>query len=104
MAPTLYSIPWQLLLLLSLVLQTAAQLDDPTSSLTTLPPAQPTGNVSDPCAFEDRNNMIDRVEEVWQEYNVSLLVATCDNVCLFVYGAGNPDVSGIGVGCLLGLP
>ena len=48
--------------------------------------------------------MIDRVEEVWQEYNVSLLVATCDNVCLFVYGAGNPDVSGIGVGCLLGLP
>jgi hypothetical protein len=70
-----------------------------TRSITTLPPAVPTGDNSDPCAFPDRNSLLDRVESDLQEYNVSLLVATCPNVCPFVFGTGNPDISGIGVGC-----
>jgi hypothetical protein len=29
--------------------------------------------------------------------NISLLVATCEEICPVVYGTGNPDISGIGV-------
>src|SRR5436305_14791041 len=57
----------------------------------------PTGNDSDPCAFTDRNSLLDRVTSDWQDYNVSLLVETCAEVCVLVYGTGNPDISGIGV-------
>src|SRR5437762_6662067 len=67
------------------------------ATLTTLPPASPTGNSTDPCAFADRITLIDRVEADWQNYNMSLLVATCAGVCPLVYGSGNPDISGIGV-------
>lgn len=77
--------------------QTASSGSFDSATLTTLPAAEPTSNNTDPCAFTDRNSLIDRVESDWTEYNVSLLVATCDSVCLFVYGAGNPDISGIGV-------
>ena len=65
------------------------------TSLTTLPPASPTGN--DPCAFINRVNLLDRIESNWQNYNISLLVKTCNTVCPLMYGSGNPDISGIGV-------
>jgi hypothetical protein len=74
-----------------------AKSSSPSSTLTTLPAAVRTGNSSDPCAFTDRNSLIDRVSSDWQGYNVSLLVATCSTVCPLVYGSGNPDISGIGV-------
>jgi hypothetical protein len=67
------------------------------ATLTRLPAAIPTDNATDPCAFTDRNSLIDRVESDWAENNVSLLVQTCDSVCVLIYGAGNPDISGIGV-------
>lgn len=68
----------------------------PSPSLTTLPPASPTTG-RDPCNFTDRNSLIDRVDSDWRGYNISLLVATCEGVCPLVYGDGNPDISGIGV-------
>ena len=67
------------------------------ANLTTLPPAVPTGKSADPCAFSDRNSLINRVASDWQSYNISLLVETCAGVCALVYGSGNPDISGIGV-------
>jgi hypothetical protein len=57
----------------------------------------PTGNGSDPCAFSDRNSLLARIAGDWQGYNISLLVATCSGVCPYVYGKGNPDISGIGM-------
>src|SRR5204863_3159384 len=75
-------------------------IDMANRTLTTLPPAVPGGNSSDSCAFPDRNGLIDRVASDWQGYNISLLVATCPGVCAYIYGSGNPDISGIGV-CML---
>ncbi|KAK3331273.1 hypothetical protein B0H66DRAFT_546193 [Apodospora peruviana] len=62
-----------------------------------LPPALPAGEDLDPCAFKSRGSMIEQLEHSWESYNVSLLVETCDSVCLLVYGTGNPDISGVGV-------
>src|SRR4051812_13646666 len=68
-----------------------------TSTITTLPPAQPSSGSSDPCDFGDRAALLDRVVSDWQGYNVSLLVEKCPVVCILIYGDGNPDVSGVGV-------
>lgn len=59
-----------------------------------------TGSDTDPCAFTDRVSLLDRIESDWQEYNISLLVETCNAVCSILYGTGNPDISGIGVSVL----
>jgi len=67
------------------------------STFTTPPSAFPTGSTSDLCAFVDRNDLINQVSNNWQGYNVSLLVQTCPGVCVLVFGAGNPDICGIGV-------
>lgn len=67
------------------------------ATLTTLPPASPTGNNTDPCAFSDRKGLFDRIHNNIEAYNVSLLVRTCPEICTLVYGSGNPDISGIGV-------
>jgi hypothetical protein len=64
---------------------------------TTIPPAQPTSNDTNPCDFIDRSTLLNRVVNDWQGYNISLLVEKCPNVCVLIYGDGNPDVSGIGV-------
>jgi len=66
-------------------------------SLTTLPPAMPTGNNPDPCAFPDRDSLLDRIAGDLNNYNISLLIDTCPDVCQYIYGSGNPDISGIGV-------
>ena len=68
----------------------------PLSSATALPPAVPTGNASDPCAFADRVALLDRIASDLDGYNMTLLVTTCSGVCQIVYGEGNPDISGIG--------
>ena len=91
---------WFLLLCFNRTMAEASQPSETTSqptNLTTLPAALPTGGNLDPCAFTDREALLDRVESDWQSYNISLLVATCGSVCLLVYGAGNPDILGIGV-------
>jgi hypothetical protein len=80
---------------------TAPEFPPQTASTTTLPAAQPSGNNANPCDFTDRWSMIDRVLSDWQGYNISLLVSTCPNVCVLIYGDGNPDVSGIGVSRVL---
>ncbi len=74
-----------------------AEITAPLATLTTLPPALPTSNNTDPCAFTDRVSLLDRVESDWQDYNISMLVTVCSQVCPLVYGTGNPDISGIGV-------
>jgi len=66
-------------------------------TLTALPPAMPTGNNSDPCAFPDRDSLLDRIAGDLDNYNISLLIDTCPDVCQYIYGSGNPDISGIGV-------
>ncbi|KAK3379010.1 hypothetical protein B0T24DRAFT_610532 [Lasiosphaeria ovina] len=71
-----------------------SSLSDSGATLTTLPPAQPTG--TDACAFDSLNSLVDRVASNWTGYNISLLVQTCPGVCNLVYGVGNPDISGIG--------
>jgi len=47
-----------------------------TATISTLPPAQPTSSDANPCQFADRNELLDRVINDWQGYNVSLLVQT----------------------------
>jgi hypothetical protein len=32
----------------------------------------------------------------WSDFNISHLVETCDSISLLIYGAGNPEISGIG--------
>ena len=73
------------------------------AEITNLPVAAlPVGDsTSDVCALTDRLSLINRVESEGPSYNLSLLVNTCSSVCLLVYGAENPDISGIGV-CSLG--
>jgi hypothetical protein len=77
---------------------TITALPSPTAAVTTLPPAQSKGNDTNPCDFTDRWTMLERVVSDWQGYNISLLADRCPNVCGLIYGNGNPDVSGIGVG------
>jgi len=67
------------------------------STVSTLPPALPHGNNTDPCAFSDRISLLNRIDAESNQYNVTLLVETCPNVCLLALGSGNPDISGIGV-------
>lgn len=90
---------------LSCLFSTAAFLAhvvaETTATLTTLPPALPTSNNTDPCAFTDRTSLLDRVESDWQDYNISMLVTVCTQVCPLIYGTGNPDISGIGVSSML---
>lgn len=83
---------------------TSPALPSQTATVTSLLPAQPSGNSTDPCAFPDRSTLLDRVVSEWQGYNITLLVETCPNVCVLVYGDGSPDVSGIGVSCLSHVP
>ena len=66
------------------------------TNITALPAALPTGGNLDPCAFTDREILLNSIESDWQSYNVSLLVATCDSVYFLVYSAGNPNISRIG--------
>jgi hypothetical protein len=80
---------------------TAPEMPWQTATVTTLPPAQPSSDDTNPCDFTDRWTMIDRVLSDWQGYNMSLLVDKCPNVCVLIYGDGNPDVCGIGVSCVL---
>jgi len=72
-------------------------LPSQTATITTLPPAQASSNDTNPCDFSDRSALLDRVVSDWQGYNISLLVEKCPNICVLIYGDGNPDVSGIGV-------
>lgn len=72
-------------------------LPSQTRTITTLPPAEPSSNDTDPCDFADRDVLLDRVVSEWQGYNISLLVEKCPSVYVLIYGDGNPDVSGIGV-------
>lgn len=76
---------------------TSPALPSQTATVTSLLPAQPSSNSTDPCAFPDRSALLDRVVGEWQGYNITLLVETCPNVCILIYGDGSPDVSGIGV-------
>lgn len=54
------------------------------------------GGTQDLCAFVQRSSMTELIKSNWEGHNMSYLVATCDSVCLLLYGAGNPDISGIG--------
>jgi hypothetical protein len=54
------------------------------------------GGIQDPCAFVQRSSMTELIKSDWEGRNMSHLIQTCDSVCLLVYGAGNPDISGIG--------
>jgi len=74
----------------------ASSTTEPGATVTSLPPASPEGNNNDPCAFADRQSLINRIDGNFERYNISLLVESCPNVCLLVFGAGNPDMSGIG--------
>lgn len=76
-------------------------LPSQTATVATLPPAQPSGNDTNPCDFADRSTLLNRVVSDWQGYNISLLAEICLGVCVLIYGDGNPDVSGIGVSYVL---
>ncbi len=79
--------------------QTSAQSDlgspSPTLSPTPLTPAALGGNGT--CAFDDLTSLVGHIVHDWAGYNLSLLVQTCPDTCILVYGSGNPDISGIGV-------
>jgi hypothetical protein len=98
-SPRALSIVMMLMLYLaSLIVATPAQSSSVESAtLTTLPPADPISNNSDPCAFSNRTGLLNRIDNDPEGYNISLLVTTCSSVCAVVYGSGNPDISGIGV-------
>jgi len=53
-------------------------------------------STNDQCAFVQHSSMLELLESNWEDHNISDLVETCDSVCLLVYGAGNPDISGVG--------
>lgn len=93
-----------LLLVLALISTAVTTTSDlkPSSLPTILPPAKP-GESEDPCAFSDLQNLLDRLEQSSELYNITLLVETCDNICQLLYGTGNPDLSGIGVGFCTGV-
>ena len=82
-----------------LLCQTSAQSDlgspSPTLSPTQQTPAALGGN--DTCAFADLTSLVGHIVHEWAGYNLSLLVQTCPDICILVYGSGNPDISGIGV-------
>lgn len=63
----------------------------------------PSESTKDPCNFSDRYGLIDRIDSNRSEYNISLLINTCEGVCPLVYGSGNPDISGAGVKSLASL-
>jgi hypothetical protein len=94
------SLLWALLVYVGAATESSSSITSlapQTATITTLPPAQPSINSTNPCNFTDRDALLERVVVDWQSYNVSLLAETCPNVCELIYGNGNPDVSGIGV-------
>ena len=81
---------------------TAPELPWQTATVTMASQLQPSSDDTNPCDFTDRWTMIDRVLSFCRQgYNMSLLVDKCPNVCVLIYGDGNPDVSGLGVSCVL---
>ncbi|KAK3368031.1 hypothetical protein B0H63DRAFT_89004 [Podospora didyma] len=58
---------------------------------------RPPSGSSEPMWFIQRSSMAKLFKINWDNYNITYLVDTCDSVCLLVFGAGNPDISGIGV-------
>ncbi|KAF6803690.1 hypothetical protein CSOJ01_10711 [Colletotrichum sojae] len=67
-------------------------------ALPALPPADPTSQDPDPCAYENHWEMIERLGQLpgYNDSISSLLVERCRNVCQLLHGSGNPDVTGIG--------
>ena len=89
-----------LALCLSLLLWQAYAQSDLDSLLATPSPSPQTpaalgGNVT--CDFDDITSLVGHIVHEWAGYNLSLLVQTCPDTCILVYGSGNPDISGIGV-------
>jgi len=74
-------------------------IQNTTSTSTTLQTSTPTdsaANVSShKCNFDSMQNFFDYSAE--RGLDITIEVQNCQNLCLLVYGVGNPDLSGIGV-------
>lgn len=73
------------------------------SSELVLPPVDATGQNPDPCAYTNYWEAAGRLSQTSHVHNATavcdLLVQKCRNVCILIYGSGNPDITGIGVCC-----
>lgn len=58
-----------------------------------------TGQEPDPCAYNDYWEVADRLSHTSHDAAAisDLLIQKCRNVCIIVYGSGNPDITGIEV-------
>ncbi|KAF6843605.1 hypothetical protein CMUS01_01932 [Colletotrichum musicola] len=88
-----------LLVLLGLHVAVLAAESSTDSSKLVLPPTDPTSQNPDPCAY---TNYWEAAERLGQSANDAAamsdhLVQQCRNVCILLYGSGNPDITGIGV-------
>jgi hypothetical protein len=74
-------------------------IQNTTSTSTTLQTSTPTDNASNAsshkCDFDSMQNFFDYSAE--RGLDITIEVQNCQNLCLLVYGVGNPDLSGIGV-------
>lgn len=77
---------------------------EPSTVLTPAPAAE-TSEAEEPCQFSDVQQLVDHLNTFStkaqdsnpQRDRINILVQECNNICVLVYGIGNPDLSGIGV-------
>jgi len=68
-------------------------------------PAAETSEAEEPCQFSDVQQLDDHLNTFStkaknsnpQRDRINFLVQECNDICVLVYGTGNPDLSGIGV-------